>query len=201
MKKKIRIILAILAVLIVVAIIAISVLTKKAENEGHTHDDDEFEDESYELEEYEEEEMFMPYGSSQIVFNYKGEWSRNRIYESIYKFVNMLPEFVEKLETVKDEDIEKYFEDNKEYIYENFGLSNSYDFIELAKYLKRYNNIGKYKDVEIIEGSSKNATNYFIFNLLCVFENENEVETTLIFRTSFSNYIDIEPMVMFRKGT
>ena len=200
MKKKFKIIFAILAILLLVAIVLLIIISKMWNQEGHTHGDDEFEDEAYELEEPEKEEI-MPDGISEFVLNYKGEWNRKHLYEGIYKFVHILPEYVDTLTDIKEEDLEYYFEDNKGYIYDNFGLIYSYEFIDFANYLKKYNDIGEYKCSEIVDDTFKDVTNYSRFKLLCTFENEDGKETDLLFLISFSNYLDVEPIIKYRYTT
>lgn len=200
MKKGFKILFAILAiVLIIVGIVLFFLTAERDDHEGHTHGDDEFEDEPY-LENEEEENKIMPYRASQIILNYQGEWDREDLYESIYKIASILPEFIDKLQNINEEDLEQYFDNNEDYIYENFGIQYSKNFVELANYLKEFNNIGEYKKSEIIDGSIIDTDNYFKFKLLLTFENEEGKESEILLMTSFSNYIYTEPEFIYKKS-
>lgn len=190
MKKKIRLILILLAILLIIIFIILKYITIN-------QDAIEEENERAIIEETVKtyfSDKVLPQGVSSLYGNYQGKNDKNDLYRSIAKMLNYLPTISSTLKNVSDEEISEYYAVNESQILEYLGIDNIEDFKKLVEYIKQYNiNNEKYQYCSIDSSTYIDNNEYLVFNLNIVYENIDKI--TL--KVCFANSKTTKPKVIF----
>lgn len=113
-------------------------------------------------------DYIMPLNRNEMINAYHGEMSRETMYTLMYEFsLDVLPQFRKSA----NENIDAFFEENKEYIYIKTGIDNVEEyklFVEKIKHLPEELSLSK---TEIKEGSvEKKAA--FVHAVLVIYYND-----------------------------
>lgn len=136
-----------------------------------------------------------PKGISKLHGKYKGDNNINEIYISLYNFVNYLPKLSKQIEYDNKQSIISYYENNKEEILTNTGLSKEESFIEFVEYLKSINYKGeKYVDSQIDDSSYNIGKKYFSLDIEFHFENFDNI---FKIKLNFANSTTTKPLVYY----
>lgn len=114
-------------------------------------------------------DYIMPLNRNKMVNEYRGNMSEETMYTLIYEFaLDVLPQFRNTL----NEDIDKFYNDNKDYIYVKTGMENIEEykaFVEKIKNLPEKLTLSK---TEIKEGSVKKKGTT-VYATLVIYYNDN----------------------------
>nr|MCR5186555.1 hypothetical protein [Clostridia bacterium] len=120
-------------------------------------------------------DKIIPDGSFFLYSKYEGKKEKVELYRSLNSFVEYLPELIKDTHDLKDEALEKYFDDNKEDIYEKLGITEQDKFIQVVKYIRiNSSDFNSFKNAKIDSYSIKTNSNSTIFLVNFIFEDENE---------------------------
>ncbi len=123
-------------------------------------------------EEYLENQMIIPGEYNFLIRLYEGNVNENVFYSAIYKLVfEEIPEINANLKNKSIEEIENYYQNNKERIYSNLGIDNFEDYNEIVKEVSKLENI-TYKSSKFDTRSfaQNSETGYSSLNLEINFE-------------------------------
>lgn len=188
-----------ITIIIIVAIIVIVVLVRKSMNKKVVNEvaktDEQLLQES--VEEYSEGRIF-PRGIAELMTKYDGQNSKNDLYESLNNLVNeYLPTLFKDINGLDDSQLSNLFNENKDEITENLGITQEDDFKKLAIYLQN-NNYGdnEFEYCEIDSNSYRTAggNRYLSFIINLKYENQ---ENLLQLRVYFANMTSTNPEIIY----
>ena len=116
--------------------------------------------------------MIIPGEYNFLIRLYEGNVNENVFYSAIYKLVfEEIPEINANLKNKSIEEIENYYQNNKERIYSNLGIDNFEDYNEIVKEVSKLENI-TYKSSKFDTRSfaQNSETGYSSLNLEINFE-------------------------------
>lgn len=174
MKKKIKSIMIFL-IIIVIVIIGIILVIKKIQ--GDKFAEEKYNAKSLENTKYYEGKIF-PSGVmklNSLYTNAGGKVSQEIYYQKLYKFVNYFIDLYVFGKTANTEEINEYFQINKESIKENIGIYDSENFNRIIEKIKNISKdteiLGNYKRTEINFNTFFDMEDYCIFDTIIYYEN------------------------------
>ena len=191
-RKKLIIVLGIVFLILMIILLAV-VDNLKSKQDMQEEDKSNQEIHKEVVEEYYSDQI-LPQGVSTLYRKYNGQNDKNDLYRSLSKMINYLPELSNDLQSITDDQWEKYFLDNSDKIKSCFGISDLAKFTELAKYLKLFNIAENQYQYCAIETSSYGVQNgYLTFNINITFENVENIKL----KVHFANRTSVNPKVMY----
>lgn len=180
-KKKIKNMI-IFSMIIVIVIIGVILTMKKIEKEKQN--EERYNAKSLQNTKYYEGKIF-PSGImklNSLYTNAGGKISQEIYYQKLYKFVNYFIDLYEFGKTANTEEVNEYFQLNKESIKENIGIYDSENFNRIIEKIKDISKntemLGNYKRSEI------NFNTFFDMENFCIFD-------TIIYYEKYQNGINI----------
>lgn len=193
-KKVILILIAVLAILGIVAMIMLNRVKRSSEmsNERYTEEDVEIIQD--EVTNYLSDKV-TPQGMSRLYGKYKGDNELNDLYRKLYLFVNYLPTLSEDTKDFTDEQISKYYEENKSTIRSNLGASSAEELLSIIKYIRKTGYEKQaFSTCKILTDTFEEKDDYFTFDLTFSFD---EFENEFKVKVHFANKITANSIVFY----
>ncbi len=192
--KKILITLVIVVVIIVIVVLVRNAVNKKVVNETEQTDKQLLQES---MESYSEDKVF-PRGMAELMTKYDGQNNKNDLYKSLNNLVNKyLPTLFEDINGLDDSQLTNLFNNKKDEIEENLGITQEDDFKKLATYLQNNNYGGnKFEYCEIDSDSYRTAGGNRYLSFIINFKYENQ-ENQLQLRVYFANMTSTNPEIIY----
>lgn len=117
------------------------------------------------------------------LYEYEGEYDRDYLYKNIRNFVDYI-DYLKNNVKIKDSKISKFFKKKSEDILQYTGIDKEQQFKNFILKLNENNvAVEEFKYAEIENGSTMSNNNYFYFNLLLYYGENN---TPVKFKVAFS---------------
>ena len=192
--KKILITLVIVVVIIVIVVLVRNAVNKKVVNETEQTDKQLLQES---MESYSEDKVF-PRGMAELMTKYDGQNNKNDLYKSLNNLVNKyLPTLFEDINGLDDSQLTNLFNNKKDEIEENLGITQEDDFKKLATYLQNNNyGVNKFEYCEIDSDSYRTAGGNRYLSFIINFKYENQ-ENQLQLRVYFANMTSTNPEIIY----
>ncbi len=149
-------------------------------------------------EEYLEKQMIIPEEYNFLVRLYEGNLNEKVFYSAIYKLVfEEIPEISNNLKNKSAEEIESYYQNNKERIYSNLGIDNFEDYNKIVQEVSKLENT-TYESSRFVSKSfaSNEENDYSSLDLEINFENNSSITFKMYIINEFQ---DDKPKIKFAK--
>lgn len=192
--KKILITIVIVVVIIVIVVLVRNAVNKKVVNETEQTDKQLLQES---VESYSEDKVF-PRGMAELITKYDGQNNKNDLYKSLNNLVNKyLPTLFEDINGLDDSQLTNLFNNKKDEIEENLGITQEDDFKKLAIYLQNNNySDNKFEYCEIDSDSYRTAGGNRYLSFIINFKYENQ-ENQLQLRVYFANMTSTNPEIIY----
>jgi len=138
------------------------------------------------------DDKIVPNGLSRMYGQYKGDNEFSDLYRSLYKFVNYLP----KMET---DNIETFYENNKNDIIEAIGAESQEEYVAIVNHFIDSGYTGqKYLNCRVMNSNFTTENGFFIVNIGFNFEG---MDNPIVVNVAFSTREGAKPMVKYSPYT
>ena len=147
-------------------------------------------------------ETVLPRNISEL-YAYQGVNETNDMFMSMNGFVNYISELQSKFKNENAEELKKFFSENDKVIKSKLSISNEKDFINLIKYINKYDVAKeKFSYAEIVPNSSFKRGNYYWVEVRFFYGDENPIvfnvglatkaNNKVIVKYEFDKFVDVE---------
>ena len=133
------------------------------------------------------EDKIFPSKFSKLEIGYNGENDLLNLYKNIYKLVYVYIPGVNNINT--ENGIKKYYENNKEKILKDLGISNIEEFTEFYKKIKLNKSELNYKSCEIIEDTIVINDKEITFSMKILYNDNDEIMVDVNFSKSIEGLV------------